>query len=99
MLIGTIPGRKRTKGKPLHKRPRYLRKGQCNRCGACCEFRVCPEYLRYDKEGKAICLCYGKHPPDCRNYPSAPPIIYPKCGFYFLDTWENNRKVKWGRDL
>jgi hypothetical protein len=98
-LLATIPGRKRTKGKPLLKTVRYKRKGRCVRCGWCCEYRVCPEHLSYDEEGKALCGIYGEHPDECKNFPQAPPILNPKCGYYFLDTWEGNKPVKFGRDL
>jgi len=83
----------------LPKGLRYLRQGQCDRCGWCCEQRVCPDYLRYDKEGKAVCTIYPQHPGECQRFPQAPPILVESCGFYFLDTWENNRLVKFGRDL
>lgn len=78
--------------------PRYLRKGKCNRCGWCCEYRVCPEYLRYDGD-IAICTIYKNRPGECKRFPQAPPILHEGCGFYFLDTWENNRKVKYGSEL
>jgi hypothetical protein len=97
-VVGIIPGRKRTRGKPLHKRPRYLRKGKCNRCGWCCNYRVCPDHLRF-VDGKAVCLIYSKRPAECKRFPQAPPILVESCGFYFLDTWERNKKVKFGWDL
>lgn len=76
---------------------RYKRKGKCNRCGWCCEYRVC-EYLRYEDE-IAVCTIYGNHPGECKRFPQAPPILNEKCGYYFLDTWENNKIVKYGKDL
>lgn len=79
------------------KRPRYIRKGKCNRCGWCCEYRVC-DHLTYE-DGVAICGIYEDHPGECQRFPQAPPILTETCGFYFLDTWENNKVVKYGRDL
>ena len=78
---------------------RYERKGKCNRCGWCCEYRVCPEYLSYDEAGKAICDAYGDHPGECQRFPQAPPILHERCGYYFEDTWEKNKIVKFGKDL
>jgi hypothetical protein len=101
-----LPGRKRTRGKPIPKRytsepklphPRYARQGQCNRCGWCCEYHGC-KLVRYE-DGKAVCSTYEERPPRCVVFPEAPPILNPKCGYYFLDLWDNNRKVKFGSDL
>lgn len=92
-----IPGRKRTRGIPV--RRRYLRKGDCLQCGWCCIQEGCTE-LVFDGE-KYRCGRY--HSPDrpekCKNFPQAPPILNPDCGYYFLDRWENDRVVKFGRDL
>ena len=79
-------------------KPRYKRQGKCNRCGWCCEYHGCPD-ISYDENYKAICTIYNKRPKRCIVFPEAPPILYEGCGFYFLDTWENNKKVKYGRDL
>jgi len=78
---------------------RYELRGQCNRCGWCCDHEDC-EHLVYEGK-KATCLIHGneERPLKCKIFPSAPPIIHKECGFYFLDTWENNRIVKYGRDL
>jgi len=78
--------------------PRYVRMGKCNRCGWCCEYRGC-EHLSYDEDEKAVCNIYENRPQECRVFPEAPPILTETCGYYFLDTWENNRVVKYGRDL
>jgi Fe-S-cluster containining protein len=61
------------------------RKGQCNRCGACCKLpNVCP-WLRYDAEGKALCAIYHIRPLNCRKYPRTPSehITTDSCGLYF----------------
>lgn len=52
--------------------------------------------------GLAICTIYDKREgtrPECIVFPEAPPILVESCGFYFLDTWQNNRPVKYGKDL
>lgn len=43
---------------------RYIRVGECNRCGFCCEQHECP-HLSYDSEGKAICLIRDKLDQPC----------------------------------
>lgn len=74
---------------------RYERKGKCNRCGWCCLTEDCEHF----KDN--LCGIFGssERPAKCINFPQAPPILNEKCGFYFLDTWENNKIVKFGRDL
>ncbi|MFA5784922.1 MAG: hypothetical protein WC962_08600 [Phycisphaerae bacterium] len=45
------------------------RRGQCNRCGACCKLpNVCP-WLAFDEQNKAICKIYPIRPLNCRKYP------------------------------
>jgi len=42
----------------------------------------------------ATCKIHDKERPSkCGWFPEAPPIIFEKCGYYFLDTWEDNRIV------
>jgi TPP-dependent indolepyruvate ferredoxin oxidoreductase alpha subunit len=78
--------------------PRYIRQGKCNRCGWCCEYHGCPD-VAYNKDGKAVCTIYETRPQRCVVFPEAPPILHKGCGFWFLDTWEDNKKVKYGWDL
>ena len=89
--------------KPILSHPRYVRKGKCLRCGFCCLSENCEHFEWIEKDGKKIANCkiFGKpeRPEKCVNFPQAPPLLNPKCGYYFLDTWENNRKVKMGGDL
>jgi len=82
---------------PILKR-RYKRQGSCKRCGWCCEYHGCPDVI-YDEKGMAICTIYDDRPDRCRVFPEAPPILHKECGFYFLDTYENNQIVKFGKDL
>lgn len=76
--------------------PRYIRKGKCNRCGWCClnEDPPCP-YLK--KEGdKYTCTIFNepkKRFVRCKMYPDAPPILHKECGYWFIDTWEDNKIV------
>jgi len=74
------------------KKNRYIRKGKCNRCGECCINEDC-EHLIWESD-IAICLIYKNRFDRCKWFPQAPPILIEKCGYYFLDTWENNRIVK-----
>jgi len=78
--------------------PRYERRGECNRCGWCCLYHSCP-LVYFDEEKNAVCSIYNNRPKRCKVFPEAPPILNPDCGFYFVDTWENNRIVKFGKDL
>jgi len=72
---------------------RYLRKGQCNRCGWCCKHENC-EHLEI-KNGIATCLIYKqKRELKCTIFPDAPPILHEGCGYWFIDTWEDNKIVK-----
>ncbi len=45
-----------------------MRRGECNRCGLCCQLVVKCVFLRYEN-GLASCACYGKHPPNCSKFP------------------------------
>jgi len=71
---------------------RYERRGKCNRCGWCCIEEECDQLAW--KDDIAICKIYKDRFNHCRWFPQAPPILIEKCGYYFLDTWENNRIVK-----
>ncbi len=76
------------------KHPRYTRKGKCNQCGWCCLQEDC-EHLEI-KNGLAICLIHDDsgRPDKCKLWPEMPPIPHEGCGYYFIDLWENNKKVK-----
>ena len=47
----------------------------------------------------ATCKIYDSpdRPLRCKLFPEMPPIPreFEKCGYYFLDTWEDNRVVKY----
>jgi len=67
------------------KTPRYIRKGECRRCGACCLNENC-QYLKFTN-GKATCLIHNSkyRPNKCKTFPQLPPIIFKTCGYYFID--------------
>lgn len=79
-------------------KPRYERRGDCNKCGKCCLTENC-EYYR-EKNGKGICKIFGKpeRPEKCLIYPANPPLNYKECSYYFYDKWEN-KKIKYGGKL
>lgn len=76
------------------RRRHELRRGQCNRCGACCQLgRVCPS-LEIDDSGLANCAKYDQpRDPTCRLYPTTESDLRErdrispgtKCGYYFAD--------------
>lgn len=78
-------------------KPRYIRKGECKRCGWCCKYHNCDDLIFVD--GLAICSIQETKPMRCVVFPEAPPILHEGCGYHFLDTYENNRIVKYGSDL
>lgn len=78
--------------------PRYIRKGECKRCGWCClqEDPPCPHLFIDKVTGKSTCKIHKSEdrPEKCKVYPGNPPIVHPECGYYFVDRWDNGRKVK-----
>lgn len=81
----------------INKIPRYERRGKCNRCGWCClqEDPPCP-YLKKEIDGRYTCTIFNEKERHvrCILYPDGPPIIHKDCGYWFIDTWENNKIVK-----
>ena len=73
-------------------KPRYKRQGKCNRCGDCCINEDC-EY--FEMGNPATCLIHDKERPlKCVLFPEMPSLKPNKgCGYYFMDTWEDNRRV------
>lgn len=71
---------------------RYIRQGGCDRCGQCCEEENCEHFQPGDS---AMCSIHEREdrPNKCKWYPQLPPIIFDKCTYYFLDTWEDNRVI------
>lgn len=62
------------------------RRGDCNRCGACCKLPYPCPFLRYDEEGLSSCAVYLFRPPSCRKYPrtASENITAEQCGYYFI---------------
>ena len=76
---------------------RYIRAGSCNQCGWCClqEDPPCPHLLG-DKPGEYKCAVYDKpeeRPVFCAMYPSAPPIVHKECGYWFVDTLDDDKII------
>lgn len=61
------------------------RRGECNRCGACCQLPFPCPFLRFDEEGLSSCAVYHVRPPSCRKYPrtASEHITQDQCGYYF----------------
>ena len=65
-----------------------LRRGECNRCGACCElvFR-CP-FLKKNADGTSMCGIYENRPNSCRLFPIERRDIEEvrgTCSYYFIE--------------
>jgi hypothetical protein len=45
------------------------RKGECNRCGACCKILYKCPFLATDEEGQYVCRIYDKRFAQCRMFP------------------------------
>jgi uncharacterized protein len=48
------------------------RKGECNRCGACCKILLKCPFLIEKSETDFQCAIYGQHFNQCRIYPIVP---------------------------
>ncbi|MCX7703499.1 MAG: hypothetical protein N2234_05305 [Planctomycetota bacterium] len=80
-----------TLGRSYLKRSFQQRRGECIRCGACCQLgHLCP-LLRYDSSGLSYCADYQKRPPNCRIFPVDEHDLKDRnilsnkpCGFYFV---------------
>jgi hypothetical protein len=75
---------------------RYVQRGKCRRCGQCCLGENC-EHLQINDNGLATCRIFNcsDRPLKCGLFPEMPPIpkSFKNCGYYFLDTWEENKVV------
>jgi Putative zinc- or iron-chelating domain len=65
-----------------------LRRGECNRCGACCELLFkCPFVKKLD-DGTSLCGIYEDRPNQCRLFPITQRDIEDvrgTCSFYFIE--------------
>ena len=74
--------------------PRYIRRGECSRCGWCCLKEDC-EHLAWNGD-TATCKIYGdpSRPEKCELFPEMPPILNPRCGYWFVDKWSNDKVLR-----
>ena len=63
----------------------HILKGECNRCGACCERLKC-EHLKHetlDYVPRAVCSIYNKRPVWCAIWPQIDDDLPHGCGFHW----------------
>ena len=65
-----------------------LRRGECNRCGACCEILFKCPFLKKVGDGSTSCGIYEDRPDQCRLFPIEPrdlEEVRVECSFYFIE--------------
>ena len=65
-----------------------LRRGECNRCGACCELVFKCPFLKKQKDGTTLCGIYENRPNQCRLFPTEQRDIQEvrgSCSYYFIE--------------
>ena len=65
-----------------------LRRGECNRCGACCEILFKCPFLKKQDDGTTACGIYEDRPNQCRLYPIEKrdlEEVRGQCSFYFIE--------------
>jgi hypothetical protein len=65
-----------------------LRRGDCNRCGACCEILFKCPFLRKHGDGTSTCGIYEDRPNQCRLFPIERrdlDEVRGQCSFYFIE--------------
>ena len=65
-----------------------LRRGECNRCGACCEILFKCPFLKKAGDGTTTCGIYEDRPDQCRLFPIEPrdlEEVRVECSFYFIE--------------
>ncbi len=65
-----------------------LRRGECNRCGACCELVFKCPFLKKHSDGSSTCGIYENRPNSCRLFPIERRDIEEvrgTCSYYFID--------------
>jgi hypothetical protein len=65
-----------------------LRRGDCNRCGACCEILFKCPFLKKHLDGTTSCGIYEDRPSQCRLFPLDRRDIQEvrgTCSFYFIE--------------
>ncbi len=65
-----------------------LRRGDCNRCGACCEILFKCPFLKKHEDGSSTCGIYEDRPNQCRLYPIQKrdlDEVRGTCSYYFIE--------------
>jgi len=65
-----------------------LRRGECNRCGACCELVFKCPFLKKNADGSSLCGIYENRPNSCRLFPIEQRDIKEvkgTCSYYFIE--------------
>jgi hypothetical protein len=65
-----------------------LRRGDCNRCGACCEILFKCPFLKKHGDGTTTCGIYEDRPNQCRLFPIERrdlDEVRGQCSFYFIE--------------
>jgi hypothetical protein len=65
-----------------------LRRGECNRCGACCEILFKCPFLKKHVDGTTTCGIYEDRPNQCRLFPIEKrdlEEVRGTCSFYFIE--------------
>ena len=65
-----------------------LRRGDCNRCGACCEILFKCPFLKKHEDGTSTCGIYEDRPNQCRLFPITRrdlEEVRGTCSFYFIE--------------
>ena len=65
-----------------------LRRGDCNRCGACCELLFKCPFLKKNPDGTSLCGIYENRPNSCRLFPIERRDIEElrgTCSYYFIE--------------
>jgi hypothetical protein len=65
-----------------------LRRGECNRCGACCEILFKCPFLKKLEDGTTSCGIYEDRPNQCRLFPINKrdlEEVRGTCSFYFIE--------------
>lgn len=65
-----------------------LRRGECNRCGACCEILFKCPFLKKHGDGTSTCGIYDDRPNQCRLFPIERrdlDEVRGQCSFYFIE--------------
>lgn len=65
-----------------------LRRGDCNRCGACCEILFKCPFLKKHEDGTSTCGIYEDRPNQCRLFPIDRrdlEEVRGTCSYYFIE--------------